>query len=164
MPTQTEPCATRRLRGFTLVELLVAVSIAGVLLAIAAPAFTTMTANQRIRSAATEIYIALTKARNEALKLNTSITLQANTAGQWQNGWYISNPDATVTTKLLEHGALKGVTIGGSNVTYRPSGRLQATTAPAFTITASGVDTQICVSIDLSGRPYQKTTTTGSSC
>jgi prepilin-type N-terminal cleavage/methylation domain-containing protein len=148
--------------GFTLVEILAALSIAGILLSIAAVSFTSLTANQRMKSAATDLYIALTKARNEALKLNTNVTLQ--TDGQWTDGWYIADPDSTITTKLLEHGAIKGISISGSNVTFRPSGRVSGDTAPAFTITASGSDKQICVNVDLSGRPYQKNATLGSSC
>jgi prepilin-type N-terminal cleavage/methylation domain-containing protein len=148
--------------GFTLVEILVALSISGILLTIAASSFTSLTASQRVKGAATDLYIALTKARNEALKLNTNVTLQADS--QWSNGWYIADPDTTITTKLLEHGALKGISISGSNVTFRPSGRVSGSTAPAFTITASGSDTQICVNVDLSGRPYQKTVSPGTSC
>lgn len=148
--------------GFTLVEILAALSIAGILLTIAATSFTSLTATQRVKSAATDLYIALTKARNEALKLNTNVSLQ--TDSQWSNGWYIADPDPTITTKLLEHGALKGISISGSDVTFRPSGRVSGSTAPAFTITASGSDSQICVNVDLSGRPYQKTVTPGTSC
>jgi prepilin-type N-terminal cleavage/methylation domain-containing protein len=159
--------ATRTLAhgaGFTLVEILAALSIAGILLTIATTSFTSVTATQRVKSAATDLYIALTKARNEALKLNSNVTLQ--TDSQWSNGWYIADPDPTITTKLLEHGALKGLSINGSgsNVTFRPSGRVSGSTAPTFTITASGSDSQICVNVDLSGRPYQKTVTPGASC
>ena len=160
--TIARPTSSRS--GFTLAELLVTVAVASILLTIAASSFTKMTSGQRMRSAATDLYLALTKARNEALKLNTNVTLQAVNAGQWQDGWYISDPNTAITTKLLEHGAVKGLAISGSTVTFRPSGRVLGASAPAFAVTASGSDTQICVSADLSGRPYQKTTTAGSPC
>ena len=165
MPKQTALPSAGKANGFTLVELMVTLAVAAILIAMAGPSFTTMIANQRAKDAATAIYMSLTKARGEALKRNTSVTLQPVTSGQWQDGWYIPDPTAAATGKLDDHGPLKGLTISGPSVTYRSSGRVLGTgTPPTFTISATGTDTRICVNVDLTGRPYQKTTTTSSSC
>lgn len=154
----------RKESGLTLIEVLIAMTIGALLLAMAGPSFTQIIANQRIKSVATDLYVALAKARSEALKLNTNVTLQPLTASDWANGWYIANPDATVTTRLLERGPATNMTVTGSNVTYRPSGRVQATTAPTFSISSSSSSIKMCVSVDLSGRPYQKSIESTASC
>jgi type IV fimbrial biogenesis protein FimT len=154
----------RKERGLTLIEVLIAMTIGAVLLAMAGPSFTQIIASQRIKSVATDVYLALVKARSEALKLNTNVTLQPLAASDWASGWYIANPDATVTTRLLEHGAVSNITVTGSNVTYRPSGRVQAASAPTFSISSAASTTKMCVSVDLSGRPYQKSIESTASC
>lgn len=153
--------------GFTLTELVVALAVASILIAMAAPSFTGMLANQRIKGAATDLYISLTQARGEALKRNTSVVLDPVTANQWQDGWgiYFTDPTTGVKSKIYDHGPIKNITFSGPSVTYRSSGRVLATSTPIFTISEPAVtNTKICVLIDLSGRPYQKTMTTSSPC
>lgn len=151
-------------RGVTLIEVMIALTIGGILLAMAGPSFTQIVASQRVKAAATDIYLGLVKARSEALKLNTNVTLQPVGDGQWNDGWFIAHPDATVTTRLLEHGPISKITISGSNVTYRPSGRVSAASAPTFSISSDASNIKICVSVDLSGRPYQKSIESTASC
>ncbi|NEX60289.1 GspH/FimT family pseudopilin [Noviherbaspirillum galbum] len=159
------PCCPRRpQRGLTMVEVLITLAVGGVMFSMAGPAFTEMIARQRMKSAATDIYIALAKARSEALRLNANVTLQAVNASQWDQGWYIADPDASVSKKLLEHGATSRIAITGSNVTYRPSGRITGSTAPSFSISSTAATTKMCVNVDLSGRPYQKSVASNSSC
>jgi type IV fimbrial biogenesis protein FimT len=152
------PAAWGRIAAFTLVELVVTLAIVGILAAIAAPSFSKMIANQRVKSVATDLYIALAKARSEALKRNTSVIVAPKTGGQWASGWTISEV-ADATKKTDNHDEIRNVTITGpSDVTYRPSGRVTAgSTSTSFDISATGTTTHACVSVDLSGRPYQKT-------
>lgn len=154
----------RKLRprgGFTLMELIVTVAIASILISIAAPSLSTMVANQRARGAAGDLYMSLNRARSEALKRNTSVTLQPATDGEWQSGWNIPDPSST-SRNIETHGALRSVSISGpANITYRSSGRVSGSTTPTpFDITASGSSMHWCVSLDLSGRPYQKSSST----
>lgn len=143
----------RNAAGFTLVEAMVVVSIIAILASLAAPSFSDFIASQRAKAVATDLYIALMKARSEAVKRNTNVTLSQKTGG-WQNGWQIPDP-SNASIILEDHGAIKGVTISTqANITYQSSGRVQGTSAPSFTITASGASR--CVSVDLSGRPYVK--------
>lgn len=62
--------AIRSARGFTLLELTVALAVLGVLLAAAVPGFTAYSANNSLRSAAQAFYSAAQKARAEAVQRN----------------------------------------------------------------------------------------------
>jgi len=78
--------------GFTAVELLVTLTIVGVMLALAAPGLRTLTLNQGVKSAAFDLFSALEYARSEAIKRpSETVTLKAGAAsdGAWSTGWRI---------------------------------------------------------------------------
>lgn len=146
-----------RATGFTMVELMVAIVITGILAAIAAPSFSNLIARQRAKSIASELYAALSKARSEAIARNTNVTLSPK-AGGWQNGWRILDP-ANASNVLEDRGVATGATVSGpAGVAYRGSGRIQGNSVPSFVITMTGGSTSVyqCISIELSGRPYMK--------
>jgi prepilin-type N-terminal cleavage/methylation domain-containing protein len=68
----------QRQRGFTLIELLVALSVMALLAMQGAPALSAYLANSRIREAANVVVTTAALARNEAIKRNTSVTLDAD--------------------------------------------------------------------------------------
>ncbi len=143
-----------------MIELLMVVAIIGILASLAAPTFSDMIKSQRIKSMATDLNASLTLARSEAIKRNNIATLSPTTAGSWQSGWQITvpdlnNPGSNIIVEV--HSAFTGLSATGpDSVTYRSSGRVQGSTAPAFNISAPGTSAQRCVSVDLSGRPYVK--------
>lgn len=143
----------RRQSGFTLIELMIAVTVLVILTALAAPAFSTMIANQRLKSGASDLLTVLIRARSEAIKRNAEVTLAPLTSGQWQQGWRIANPgDASLT--LEQHGALANATLTGpASVVYLPNGRIKGGAAAAFSLSVSGSPQRRCVRVDLSGRP-----------
>jgi type IV fimbrial biogenesis protein FimT len=69
----------RARRGFSLIELMVTLTIAGILLAVAMPSFSTWMTNIRIRNVATEFYTGLQQARSEAIARNTQVRFQSVT-------------------------------------------------------------------------------------
>ena len=88
--------------GFTLIELVVALAVAAILLGVGVPSFTAMVRDGRMRSAATELNLALYLARSEAVKRAGTAGVRAVTVcaragddacsadpGDWENGWIV---------------------------------------------------------------------------
>jgi type IV fimbrial biogenesis protein FimT len=63
----------RRAGGFTIIEVFVALTIAGVLLALGAPAFGTFLQNARLGTRAKSFYTGIQLARTEAVRLNLPV-------------------------------------------------------------------------------------------
>lgn len=146
----------RAAAGFTLVEIMVVVAIVAVLGAVAAPSFTQLIASQRLKGASSDLFSALMRARSEAIKRNTEVSLKPATASQWPSGWVIPNPGDS-GNKLDEHGPLAGVAVSGPDgVVFLANGRVKGATAPSFQLSVTGAPQPRCVNVDLSGRPYQK--------
>jgi type IV fimbrial biogenesis protein FimT len=61
--------------GFTIVELLITIAVAGILLGIAVPSFTAMTVNSRLTTQTHDLIAAVNLARSEAIKRNGSVSL-----------------------------------------------------------------------------------------
>jgi type IV fimbrial biogenesis protein FimT len=88
--------------GVTLTELLITVSVIGIMAALAAPAFTDFIRNERIVAEANEMVAAFYLARTEAIKRNSRVTVckssnpdaadpTCNTSATpgWETGWII---------------------------------------------------------------------------
>ncbi len=151
--TATTSYRRRRSAGFTMVELLVTITIATILTTVAVPSFSALIANQRAKTAASELFASFLTARSDAIMRNANVTVSP-LAVDWSQGWQILDPANNV---LESHGALTNVAIpqtGG--VTFRPSGRVQTGSTSMFVITTtSGSSTNNqCISLNLNGRPY----------
>jgi type IV fimbrial biogenesis protein FimT len=66
----------RRPRGFSLIEMMIAIALVGVLMAIGIPAFRTWTGNAQIRTGAEGVISGLQIARNEAVRRNVNVQFQ----------------------------------------------------------------------------------------
>jgi type IV fimbrial biogenesis protein FimT len=158
-----KPCASRSgrfARGFTLIELAVAITVLAVLTTIATPSFSNLFAVSRGKTTTTNFYLALTKARSSAVKFNTNVTIAPNSGG-WQKGWtisYVPLSGGSAITLASESDLPTGVTVSGApaSVVFNSSGR--ALTQSSFQITAaSGSSSDVrCVSVDTGGHPYIK--------
>jgi len=85
-------------RGFTLLELVVALTITGMLLMLGMPSFTTFLRNSEVRSTAESISNGLRAARSEATRINrpVSFTLAAGS----DSSWSINNFDPVAGTLI----------------------------------------------------------------
>ena len=104
--TKNKAHLTSSASGFTLVELLVAMSILAILVAIALPSFRQITAAQRMRSASSDIVSDLVIARNEAVKRGQNVVLAPASAG-WSGGWTLAvSSDSTLLSARSDKATL----------------------------------------------------------
>jgi type IV fimbrial biogenesis protein FimT len=151
--------AAQRPTGFTLIELVTVVAVVSLLTVAAAPSFSDLVANHRTKNAATDLYVALAKARSEAVKRNASVTVSPNAGVDWQSGWKIVDTNVVPNVVLDTRGAVAGAAIAGgpASVVYQSSGRIQGNAGVVFTITGAAASApKRCVTASLSGRPYVK--------
>lgn len=143
----------QRAAGFTLVELMIGVTILGILAAYAAPSFKELMESQRIKSASFDLIAALTLARSEAIKQNGAVTLTPTSAStEWASGWTTTGPDAAT---IAAQGAYTSLTITGpANIVYNRSGRSSA--AVTLTVASTSAGSTIarrCITLGLTGQP-----------
>lgn len=142
-----------KVRGFTVIEVLVAVAIVAILIAIGVPRMNDMVVTVRLRSAASDLYESVIFARSEAIKRNGLISVVPS-AGGWAGGWQIKvDADNTVlrTSEALSNVAATPDVAG--NITFAMTGRV--TTAVRRVVFSTGVPNvrARCLMIDVSGRP-----------
>lgn len=80
-------------RGVTLIELLITMAVAGVMIAIAIPAFRDLSMNSSVTGTANALVHDLNLARAEAVRRGTLVAV-ISAAGGWSNGWSVK-ADAT---------------------------------------------------------------------
>lgn len=78
-------------QGFTLIELMVTLSVIAILSAIAAPSFMTIIRDNRLATQANELVGSIQYARTEAAKQGVQVTIRSNSAinSQWEQGWIV---------------------------------------------------------------------------
>lgn len=144
-----------RLRGFTIIELMVVVSLLAIVLSLAIPSMRNFTIGQSAKTTAFSLIGAAVYARSEAIKRNADVVVTAN-GGNWQNGWSISTSAGGVVLSQQE-AVPSGVAITATatQYTYQSSGRL-ATAAGNFQISGTLPAHARCISFDLSGLPKSR--------
>lgn len=138
--------------GFTLIELMVVVTVLIILAAVAVPSFNNIIANQRIKSASYELYASLMITRSEAIKRNRDVTI-ARVGSNWNEGWTIT----AGSDVIKQHSALNKISVSNApaSLVFRRTGRLAAASAPSFQFDVDPVNASFkrCISLDLSGLP-----------
>lgn len=77
----------RQQTGFTIIELMVALTIAAVMMAFALPAFNDFTSQRRMAANVNLLVTAIGYARSEATRLGARVTVQAIDASDGDNEW-----------------------------------------------------------------------------
>lgn len=144
--------AACRLRGFTLIEMVVTLAIVAVLLVVAVPSLADLVATQRVKTGAFDLYASLAYARSEAIKRNVVIDIAPRNSNL-ANGWQVLSG----TTVLRDQTGFSGISVAGPSgtVSFDPEGRLTAAGRVDFRLTAANSALVIprCVVVDVSGRP-----------
>ncbi len=136
----------KTIKGFTLVELIVAMAVLGILAAMAAPSFTYLLNSNRLTSNANELLTTLQSARMEAVRRNTRVVICSNDtpdagtvcntgAGAWLGWMSFVDDDGngdfdagevvlfsgtfTAPSQLLASPAISG---GNQRIRYSPDG------------------------------------------
>lgn len=121
-------------RGFTLIELMVTISVLAIVLAIAVPSFQDMVRRNRLTSETNNLVSALAIARSEAIKRGSVVTVcktsnpdtaspTCATGANWVDGWVVFTDGGTrgtidgtdIRLKVQQPGSTGGPTITPSN-------------------------------------------------
>lgn len=78
-----------RAAGFTLVELMTAITLVVIIMAVAAPSFVTFQRNAQLTSNANTLLSSLTAARAEAMKRGRNVTVTPVDGSNWASGWIV---------------------------------------------------------------------------
>jgi len=161
-------------RGFTLIELMIAVGLTGLLLSLAVPALDMFTTSARSTSAVNDFVSSMHVARSTAITTNFRTTVCASAGGanceavSWDQGWIVftdRDSDQTVDngeTIVATSEGIDGLSIQsgefGQFLMYRPNGRVMTASANGnsgqFTVCDNrGSEYAKVLIVDLSGRP-----------
>ena len=139
--------------GFTLLELIISITIVAIMLTLGIPALRDLLVSQRVRQTANDLYSDLTYARSEAIKRNAQVQV-IRQSGVWTGGWTV---EFTGNTLRSQTGTVNVGYAGSadSTITYNPDGRttLSGTRSFNFFSPAGGAVSMRCVVITPSGRP-----------
>lgn len=102
----------RRIGGFTLVELVISISILAVLAALATPSYRVWMENTRIRTAAESIQAGLQKARVEALRRNLPVQFNLGADSAWTIGCVTATATcpAVIERRVASDGSSSSIT------------------------------------------------------
>ncbi|MET0658687.1 MAG: GspH/FimT family pseudopilin [Steroidobacteraceae bacterium] len=157
-------------RGFTLIEMMVALSVAAILLSIAVPSFSQSRLNSQLRASANDLVASINLARSEAIKRSASVTICVSTDGEnctggnWNQGWVVRSAAGEVLHK--EAAAPAGFVIkeaaATSALVFQSTG--VDTTPGTFTVcraSPSPGSQERVITVDATGRAALKRTSTG---
>ena len=146
----------KRIAGFTLIELMIAVAVGGILLSVGLPSMRDMLLNQKLRTAASDMHLSLMLARSEAIKRNADVIIEGNSAG-WDvkfGGAVLRSQaidsDVTITCDTDNDGVVDACP---ANIIFFRIGRPNTFIEFRMSIPGNTRVTMRCVSLRLSGVP-----------
>lgn len=134
-----------RLRGYTLLELMITVAIVAIVAGIAYPSMQDLLASQRVRAASSALYESLIAARGEAVKRNATVSFVTDDLA---TGWSVQ----AAGVELLAQSPMGGVTFTPSAPTIEVNARGRITANAVVEITATETATVMCVQMLATGR------------
>jgi prepilin-type N-terminal cleavage/methylation domain-containing protein len=97
-----------KIKGFTLVELMVSIAVLAVVITLAAPSFKEAIERRHLEGAASSIHLGLQRAKSEAVKQNADVYFDATTGVSWCYGIVdnatscdCANSDCTINSQVV---------------------------------------------------------------
>jgi len=157
-----------RLRGFTLIEMMIVIAILAIFASIAVPSFNDAILSGKLRAYANDMVASTHLARSEALKRNAVVRLCASSngtscSGDWKDGWIVlSSTDAVIQTQQGVDANYK-ITGNVNTLSFQPTGvgSTQATLTICRETPQAGSQERV-VTISATGRASVTRTSTGS--
>ena len=147
----------RKQQGFTLIELMVVISLSALILGLAAPAMDQFVARQRLLSASYDLMSDLTLARSESLKRVGGVQLQPASGSDWRSGWRLTTTAGDVLAQRNALGGSLQVLTAPASVSFDARGMVNASSTVKFGL-SDGRGSQRCILLDPSGRPKSLST------
>lgn len=163
-------------KGFTFIELMVTIAIAAILMAVAAPNFTSMMINQSVDRDRDALFSLLLGARTEAINRGRTVTVCSSSdmvtckvgavaiTSDWSDGWIVffdTNGNGVVeagnndfilkVNEALQSEVSLGSSAGGS-ITFNSLGRTLTPSTFTFTHVSGDADFQRQVIVTTTGR------------
>lgn len=144
-------------RGFTLIELMVTIAVLAVVIAIAAPSFTSVIQSNRTTALHHEVLGAIQVARSEAVKRRKDVIICrtedqgiCKDGADWSAGWLIREVGGDV---LRVWDPVAGMALTGpiAGVVFRSSGMANAGTAFTTTTASCASGTKYTIDISMTG-------------
>ena len=173
----------RGMTGLTLIELLITISIASLLIALAAPGFRDVVTRQRLSAQVQQLHTSLILARSEAVKRGRSVTLCPRVTGtstcmtdyeRWESGWLLFlDTDADLEVDEADgeeiirfYDQADGLQIQWNRsvpLTYDARGFLSGMSGGTFTICDPATEATLprAIIVSMNGRPRVSDTTSG---
>jgi len=156
-------------RGMTLIELMTALVIAAILMAVAVPSFRNASLGSKLSASANNLLSSLQLARSEAIKRNVAVTVCASAdgatcagGGGWEQGWVVrSAAEVIQSQQALPDGYLVTQAGGTVPLNFQPIGI--GATAATFTVCRDDPDgsQERVVTVRAAGNAYVTRTETG---
>jgi len=126
----------RKQAGFTLMEVLFTLMVAGILVGVGAPSFKTSVQNSRLVTQANDLLALLLYARSQAVLAGSNAVICASnnqtscSGSNWASGYLVCQPDCSVPANILRvQTALSGsntltntATVSPNTITFAPTG------------------------------------------